>query len=73
MKNLFTPEKRISESFDDNIDKLGDTGNAFYILGWFKREAKREGWSKEQVDHVCSEATKGDYENLCNVITIHCS
>lgn len=47
-----------------NLDLVGHDGNAFYLLGLFSREAKKAGWSKEEIKEVVDKATSGDYNNL---------
>jgi hypothetical protein len=55
-----------------NLSLDGVNGNAFAIMGVFRRQAKREGWSKEEIDQVLNEATSGDYENLVATILSYC-
>lgn len=47
---------------------VGLDGNAFAILGAFKKAAKRSGWSDVEIKAVFDEATSGDYNNLLAVI-----
>jgi hypothetical protein len=46
----------------------GADGNAFAILGTFKREAKKQGWNTESINEVISTAMSGDYNNLLSTI-----
>lgn len=46
------------------LDLEGPGGNAFSILGAFRRAARHAGWSKEEIDIVFEEATSSDYEHL---------
>jgi len=55
-----------------NLDLVGVNGNAFMIMGVFGRQAKKEGWTKKEVDSVLSEAKSGDYDHLLATITNHC-
>ena len=61
-----------------NVDKkvtlelVGQDGNAFNLLGLFNRQAKREGWTKEEIDAVQKEATSGDYNHLLVTLMEHC-
>lgn len=48
---------------------VGADGNAFAILGRFQQAARRQGWSKEEIDAVMSKAMSGDYSNLLCVIS----
>ena len=47
---------------------VGEDGNAFAILGRFQREARREGWSPEQIKAVMDDAMSGDYDHLLCVM-----
>jgi len=42
----------------------GADGNAFAILQRFAESARRQGWDKESIDNVMTQATSGDYNNL---------
>ena len=55
-----------------NLDLVGVNGNAFMIMGVFQRQAKREGWSQEEIDLVLTEAKSGDYNHLLATIINHC-
>ena len=46
-------------------------GNAFSILGRFQNEAKRAGWSKDQVKEVMDEATSGDFDHMLQTFIGH--
>ncbi len=43
---------------------VGKDGNAYALLGYFRAEAKRAGWSKEEIQEVMEEATRRDYNHL---------
>ena len=47
---------------------VGEDGNAYAILGRFQREARRCGWSPEQIKTVIDDATSGDYDHLLCVL-----
>ena len=51
---------------------VGLDGNAFYLLGAFQRQARKEGWTKEEIESVIKEATSGDYDHLLTVLSEHC-
>ncbi len=55
-----------------NLDLVGVNGNAFMIMGVFQRQAKKEGWSEEEIDSVLKEAKSGDYNHLLATIQNHC-
>lgn len=55
-----------------NLDMVGHNGNAFAIMGVFKRQARKEGWTQEEIDAVLDEAKSGDYDHLLATIIAHC-
>ena len=55
-----------------NLDLVGVNGNAFAVMGVFKKQAKREGWTQEEIDTVLTEAKSGDYNHLLATISNHC-
>ena len=55
-----------------NLDLIGVNGNAFMIMGVFRKQAVREGWSKEEIDAVLKEAKSSDYDHLLATIVNHC-
>lgn len=46
-------------------------GNAFSLLGAFQRQARKEKWTKEEIDEVISDATSGNYDHLLRVLIAH--
>lgn len=55
-----------------NLELVGLDGNAFILLGAFQRQARKEGWSPEEIKLVLDEATDGDYDHLLMVLSTHC-
>lgn len=55
-----------------NLDLVGVNGNAFMIMGVFQRQAKREGWSQDEIDKVLTKAKSKDYNYLLATIENHC-
>jgi hypothetical protein len=51
---------------------VGLDGNAFSLMGAFKNQARREGWTKDEVDAVLNDAMSGDYDHLLFVLSSHC-
>lgn len=43
-------------------------GNAFALIGAFCRQARREGWMKEDIDYVTAEMRNGDYDHLLQTL-----
>lgn len=55
-----------------NLDLVGVNGNAFMIMGVFRRQAKKEGWSQDEIDAVLKEAKSGNYNHFLATIENHC-
>ncbi len=51
-----------------NLNLVGKDGNAFFLLGYFAQQAKKAGWSKEQIEEVRKDATSDDYDHLLQVL-----
>ena len=64
--NLFNPEKKV------NLTLVGLDGNAFNLMGAFTKQAKRELWTKEEIDAVLKECMIGDYDHLLVTLMEHC-
>ena len=66
--NLFNPEKTV------NLTLVGLDGNAFSLMGAFSKQAKREGWSQEEIQLVLDECQASwDYNELLCVLMDHCN
>ena len=55
-----------------NLRLVGLEGNAFVLMGAFQRQAKREGWTKEEINTVLNDCRSGDYNHLLCVLSDHC-
>ena len=55
-----------------NLNLVGVNGNAFMIMGVFRKQAKKEGWTPEEIEDVMTEAKSGDYNHLLATIEKHC-
>lgn len=49
----------------------GMNGNAFSIIGSFTNQAKKEGWTKEEISEVTELAMSGNYDHLLRTIMEH--
>jgi len=65
MKNLFSPPMRVS------MNLVGLDGNAFALMGAFPKNARRQGWTQEEIEKVLDECTSGDYNHLLSVLMAH--
>lgn len=55
-----------------NLNLVGVNGNAFMIMGVFKRQAKKEGWTFKEIEQVMNEAKSKDYNHLLATIENYC-
>ena len=47
---------------------VGIDGNAFMVMGAFSRNARQQGWTKDEIQAVLDEAKSGDYDHLLATI-----
>ena len=43
---------------------VGIDGNAFALMGAFKRAARKQGWTADEVQVVLDKCMSGNYDNL---------
>ena len=55
------------------LDLTSIDGNAFSLMGHFKKQAQREGWTKEEIDLVLTECRSGDYDHLVVTLITYCN
>ena len=55
-----------------NLELVGLDGNAFNLMGKFQRQARKEGWTKEEIDLVLKDCMSGDYDHLLQVLVGVC-
>jgi ERCC4-related helicase len=56
-----------------NLNLVGLDGNAFNLLGKFRQQAKKEGWTEEEIKKVLDKAKSGDYNNLVCTLDEYCT
>ena len=54
------------------LQLVGLDGNAFSLMGAFQRQARKEKWTREEIDAVLNEAKASDYNHLLYTLMIHC-
>lgn len=54
------------------LDLIGLDGNAFALMGAFQKQARREGWTADEIKTVIDKCTSGDYDNLIATLWEHC-
>ena len=50
---------------------VGLDGNAFSLMGAFRKQARKEGWSPEEINLVIEECMSGDYNHLLCTLMEH--
>ena len=53
------------------LQLVGLDGNAFSLMGAFSKQARREGWTKEEIKGVLDECMTGDYDHLLCTLMEH--
>lgn len=48
---------------------VGIDGNAFSLMGAFRQQAKKENWTKQEIDLVIEEAMSSNYSHLLSTLT----
>jgi len=54
------------------LQLVGLDGNAFYLMGAFSQAARRQGWTKEEIDKILTECKSSDYDHLLVTLMNHC-
>ena len=54
------------------LDLTTIDGNAFALMGAFRKQARKEGWSQEQIDDIIDECMKSDYDHLVATLDEYC-
>jgi len=55
-----------------NLDLFGLDSNAYSLMSVFRRQARKEKWSKEEITIVITECKGGDYDHLLQTLIAHC-
>lgn len=51
---------------------IGLDGNAFSLMGAFRKQAKRENWTDEEIKEVIDDCMSGDYQHLLSTLKKVC-
>jgi hypothetical protein len=54
------------------LELVGLDGNAFFLIGSFTRQARREKWTPEEIDEVIQECMSNDYDHLLSTLVKYC-
>lgn len=63
-------EKLVNKSVMLNLD--GINGNAYALMGAFRKAAQSQGWEKKEVELVLTEAQSSDYDHLLATLLLYC-
>ena len=55
------------------LSLVGKDGNAYSLLSLFRRTAKRQGFTDDQIDPIIKDAQSGDYSHLLCVLMDNCN
>ncbi len=55
-----------------SLDLTTVDGNAFSLMGAFSGQAKREGWTPDEIKSVIDTAQTDDYNYLVMTLQSHC-
>ena len=50
---------------------VGKDGNAFSLMGAFSGEARRQGWTQDEIGKVTNQCMQGDYNELIATLMNH--
>ena len=50
------------------LDLIGLDGNAYFLIGAFRRAARKQGWPQVAIDAVSAECHSGDYDYLLQTL-----
>lgn len=56
-----------------DLQLVGLNGNAFHLLGAFAAQARRESWTKDEINAVLTKAMAGNYDHLVCTLHAHCA
>ena len=54
------------------FDLTSVDSNVFMLMGSFQKQARIEKWTKEEIDCVLDECTKGDYDHAVQTLLKVC-
>lgn len=66
LRDLQTNERKI------DLQLVGLDSNAFNLMGTFRKQALREGWTKEEIEAVLNECRSGDHNHLLVTLMEFC-
>lgn len=67
------PETGMTHTKKVNLTLVGLGGNAYSLLRAFQRQARKEGWTKDEIDEVINKARGVNYSYLLATLSDHCN
>ena len=61
------PNKKVS------LELVGLDSNAFSLMGAFRRQARKEKWTDDEIKFVLDKCISGDYNNLLGTLMSVCN
>ena len=62
----------MSEHKKVTLELVGLDGNALFLMGAFQKQARREGWTSEEIDVVLNKCVSGSYDELLCTLMEYC-
>ncbi len=50
------------------LNLVGLDGNAYSLMGAFSKAARKQGWTKTEINNVLAECQSGDYDHLLRTL-----
>jgi hypothetical protein len=50
------------------LDLQSVDSNAYMLLGYFRKTAKRAGWTQDEIEKITEEAMSDDYDHLIQTL-----
>lgn len=66
-----TPPEETETPVVIKLKLVGLDGNAFFLLGKFRKEAQRQGVPQDKIDAITDDAKSGNYDHLLQVLIAH--
>lgn len=54
------------------LNLVGLDGNAFALMGAFRKQAKKEGWTAAEIKEVLDKCMESDYDDLLCTLMERC-
>jgi hypothetical protein len=68
---ILTERKKMAINKRVELELVGLDGNAFSLMGAFRAQAQKEGWTQAEIKEVLNECMSGDYNHLLQTLMEH--